>query len=247
MRTRRCSGQRWRVLSQVVAIALSLGAAWLVLLVHPALLFAHSLRVGTLVLHAQAPLPPESRPLLAEVERRISASPLFDRGRRYHIFSCDSRWLFAFLTPGSRGSGVTNPWGNVFIHSPDIVHDRVRGRNGEIKAGERTLTYFVAHEVTHSMTFANIGWWRSRRLAAFQREGYADYIGFSHHLDLAVAREALRHAEPEMDPSRSGLYKRYELLVAYLLERRAMPVTTLFARRLDQHAIERDLDAARDL
>jgi hypothetical protein len=44
-----------------------------------------------------------------------------------------------------------------------------------------------------------------------------------------------------MSPRRSGLYKRYELLVAYLLERRGLSVDQLLAGRLAQREIESQL------
>ena len=71
------------------------------------------------------------------------------------------------------------------------------------------------------------------RLAAFQQEGYADYVAFARPVDFAAGREALARDAPEMDPRRSGLYRRYELMVAYLLEHRGMTVDELLARRID--------------
>src|SRR5204863_388569 len=43
----------------------------------------------------------------------------------------------------------------------------------------------------------------------------------------------LARAAPEMDVRRSGLYRRYELMVAWLLERQGMTVEELLARRID--------------
>jgi len=44
-----------------------------------------------------------------------------------------------------------------------------------------------------------------------------------------------------MSTQRSGLYKRYELLVAYLLEGRGLSVDELLAGRLEQRQIEDEL------
>ena len=104
---------------------------------------------------------------------------------------------------------------------------------GQDTPGERTLAYFIAHEVTHAMTADRIGRWRYFHLAAFQQEGYADHVAFARPLDLARAREALVRDAREMDPRRSGLYLRHEMLIAYLLERRGMTVDELLARPLD--------------
>jgi hypothetical protein len=96
------------------------------------------------------------------------------------------------------------------------------------------------------MTADRVGRWRYARLAAFQVEGYADFVAFdrtvdSHHVDLAAGRAALRRGAPEMSPKLSGLYRRYELLVAYLFERRGFDVAALLARPLDRAQVEREL------
>jgi hypothetical protein len=74
------------------------------------------------------------------------------------------------------------------------------------------------------MTADRMGRWRYRRLAAFQVEGYADHVAFGRPLDLGRERQALIDDAPEMSTRRSGLDKRYELRVAYLLERRGLSV-----------------------
>ena len=49
-----------------------------------------------------------------------------------------------------------------------------------------------------------------------------------------------------MNPRRSGLYRRYELMVAYLLERRGMTVDELLARRIDPAPVLADVRAEPD-
>ena len=51
--------------------------------------------------------------------------------------------------------------------------------------------YFVAHEVAHAMTADRVGRRRYFSLAAFQQEGYADYVAFARPVNLARSREAL--------------------------------------------------------
>jgi hypothetical protein len=223
-----------------VGLVLSIG--WLTLIIYPQPLFAHSLKRGNLVLLARAPLQEDATSILDEVQGRVSRSPLYEPTRPYYVFLCGTPEMFAFLTFGKRSTGLTNSWRNIFIRSADVAHNRVFGRDGHAKSGERTLTYYIAHEVTHAMTLDRLGWWHCRHLASFQKEGYADYVGYSHSIDFVSGREALRRNDPEMDVRRSGVYKRYELLVAYLLERRAFSVKELLARRLDQAAIERQLE-----
>lgn len=229
--------RRWPRRVRRIGLALA-GAVfgWLALAVHPQPLFAYSAQRANVVLHARAPFPAQTQPLLADVLARVSRSPLYDAGRTYHVFLCDSQALFAVFAPwNARVGGVTQVYlgGNAFLRPFSIERGRLIGPSGDDKPGERTLAYFIAHEVTHTMTADRLGRWGYHRLAAFQREGYADYVAFARPVDFAAGREALLRDAPEMDPKRSGLYRRYELMVAHLLERRGMTVERLLADRIE--------------
>ena len=210
------------------------------LLLHPQPLFAYTTRDANIVLHARRPFPAATQPMLAEVVRRVSRSPLYDPARVHDVFLCDTPALYdSFALWAWKSGGVTQATlgGHVFIRPYDIERGVVFGRRGEAKQG-RSLAYFIAHEVTHAMTADHTGRWRFGRLAAFQIEGYADVVGFDRALNLRDERAALLRGAPEMDPARSGLYRRYELLVDYLLERRGLSVDALLAAPLDRRATE---------
>ncbi|HTB57253.1 MAG TPA: hypothetical protein VLC06_05240 [Polyangia bacterium] len=233
-----------RLAKRALLTILGSAAGWLALILHPQPLFAYSAQRANVVLYTRAPMPPQAGPLLDEVVRRISRSPLYDVHRVHHVFLCDTRALFGFFTVDNyRAGGVSHAQlgGNVFIRPFSIERGTVIGPSGQEKTGERTLTYYVAHEVTHAMTADRTGRWGFHQLSAFQREGYADYVGFGRPLDLGRERQALIDDAPEMSTRRSGLYKRYELLVAYLLERRGLTVDDLLARRIEQREIEGEL------
>jgi hypothetical protein len=228
-----------RVVLALVAVA----AGGLALAIHPQPLFAHSLQRANIVLHARDPLPPQAGPMLDEVVRRLARSPLYDPARVHHVFLCDTPGLFGLFSLWHRAGGITHVMfgGNAFIRPANVARDRVMDSSGREKEGERTLTYFIAHEVGHAITGDHVGRWRYRSLAPFQVEGYADYMAFDHRVDLRARRDALARGAPEMDPKRSGLYMRYETLVAYLLERRGLTVDELLARRIDRAPLEAEL------
>jgi hypothetical protein len=221
-----------------------LAAAWLALALRPQPLFAHSLQRANVVLHARAPLPPEAGPLLDEVVRRVARSPLYDPARVHDVFLCDTPSLFALFALWDRNAGAVAQiylGGNVFLRPTSIARGTIIGPSGNETRGDRTLAYFIAHEVTHAMTADHTGRWGYHRLGAFQQEGYADHVAFARPIDFAGWRAALVRDEREMSPARSGLYRRYELMVAYLLERRGMPLAELLARRLDHAGVEAQL------
>ena len=230
-------------------LALGLAAVvggYVALVIHPQPVFAYTLQRGNLVLHAREPLPAEATPMLDDALARVSRSPLYDAARTHHVFLCGSPAVYDFFTLWHyRSGGVTNTWlnGNVFIRPANVRRGRVIGRSGVEKGGERTLAYYVAHEVTHAMSADRVGRWHFSRLAAFQREGYADYVAFARPVDLPRGRADLQANTYDMDPGRSGHYDRYRLLVGHLLQRRSLSVDDVLARRLDRAAIEAELAA----
>jgi hypothetical protein len=235
-----------RVVRRVAWGGAALVAGYLALVVHPQPLFAYTLQRGNIVLHARQPLPAEATPMLDDALARVSRSPLYDAARTHHVFLCGTSALYDFFALWKYKSGaVTHDWlwGNVFIRPTNVQRGRVIGRSGLEKGGERTLAYFVAHEVTHAMTADRIGRWRLSRLAAFQREGYPDYVAFARPVDLARGRADLLTNTADMDPRRSGHYDRYRLLVGYLLQQRHLSVDDLHARPLDRAETERQLIA----
>ena len=228
----------------------ALVAGYVALVIHPQPLFAYTLQRGNLVLHARQPLPVEATPMLDEALARVSRSPLYDAARTHDVFLCDTPALYAFFSLWNhRSGGVTHTWawGNAFIRPADVRRGRVIGASGVEKGGARTLAYYVAHEVTHAMTAERVGRWDFRRLAAFQREGYADYVAFARPVDLPRGRADLEAETCDMNVGCSGHYDRYRLLVGYLLQRRGLSVDDLLARPFDRAATEAQLRAERGL
>jgi hypothetical protein len=226
---------------------LSALAGYTALVAYPQPLFAFRAARDGVVLHSRSPLPPESGPLLDDVLRRIRRSDLYDPARVHHVFLCDTPALFGLFTLWnyeSRGVAATWVTGNVFIRPSSVERGRVRGASGVEKSGERTLAYYVAHELTHAMTADRIGRYGIHRLAAFQREGYADYVAFARPVDVAQGRLELRAGHLDVDPKRSGHYDRYRLLVGYLLQVRHFSVERLLSERLERAAVEAELERA---
>ena len=235
-------GSRARAgLRRVAPALVAVVAGYVALVIHPQPLFAYTLQRGNLVLHARHPLPLEATPMLDDALARVSRSPLYDAARTHDVFLCDTSGLYSFFSLWNhRSGGVTHTWagGNAFIRPADVRRGRVMGASGVEKGGARTLTYYVAHEVTHAMSAAHGGRWRFNKLAAFQTEGYADYVAFARPVDLARGRAELEANTCDMNVSCSGHYDRYRLLVGYLLQQRHLTVDELLSRPLDRREIE---------
>jgi hypothetical protein len=127
---------------------------------------------------------------------------------------------------------------HVFLRDSRIEDNRLISPLGTPVAGDRTLDYYIAHEITHQITGLAIGPVRYFELPQWVREGYADYVGKGKTFDYAAARKAFLAGAAEMDYKKSGLYLRYNLLVACLIERRHWSVARLLAAPPSEESVE---------
>jgi hypothetical protein len=225
---RRWAGRGAKALLLLVAAF----ALYVLLLLNPGPLFAYEARFANVVLHAPQPLPDHAIQIARAAHDRIARSPFFSATDEYDVYLCDTPGLYAFvsLKPGSGGVSQVYLDGNVFLRPSAIERDRLIGPSGKDVPGDRTLTYYIAHELAHTMVARHIGRRSYHALAAWQQEGYADYVGKAGAFDFDAVRAAFRAGERELDPKRSGLYLRYHLLTAYALERQGLTPEELIAR-----------------
>lgn len=234
------AGLRRFVLRCALVVVVALGA-YAALLLHPQPLFAFSVREAAIVLHAREPLPPQAQGVLADATRRAAASPFYDPQATYDAFLCDDVRTFTAFTLWNRGAGAVSQWdltGNIFLRPSHVDRNRLVGRSGRETPAERTLSYFIAHEVTHTMLARRIGRLNYARLQRWQVEGYADYVGKAGDFDFEKTLAAFRADTRELDPKRSCLYLRYHLMVAYLLDRQGMTPEALLAAPIENTEIE---------
>jgi hypothetical protein len=230
-----------RFVSRCALVVMFAVAGYGALLLHPQPLFAFSARDAAIVLHAREPLPAAVHGVLADARRRVEASPFYDPHATYDAFLCDDVRTFTAFTLWNRGAGAVSQWdltGNIFLRPSHVERNRLVGRSGNETPGERTLSYFIAHEVTHTMLARRIGRLRYARLQRWQVEGYADYVGKAGAFDFDQTLAAFRAGTRELDPKRSGLYLRYHLMVAYLLDRQGMTPEALLAGPIEKPEIE---------
>ncbi|OKO70489.1 hypothetical protein [Bradyrhizobium sp. AS23.2] len=233
----------------ILGVAIALGVAISVVLARPQPLFAYSVHSGRLPLYSDAPFEPDDGiRVLADIERRISSAPaeIADAHSSYRVFIVNAEWRRRLTFLNNYGAGGVNyyPLGqNVFLRQGDM--DRLFQSNGQRVPGPRTLAYFGAHEIAHTLIGQRTGAIGNWKLPVWIREGLADYVAFEGQVDIDALTAQLRAAHPDLDPAASGLYSKYRLLVAYLLEREGLSVQNLFSfgdseeevlRRLLAHA-----------
>ena len=157
---------------------------------------------------------------------------------------CQSRWRFAlFARYHYQVGGIANVYvgQNVFLRESDMAHDRLIGPSGLPAPADRPLSYFIAHEIMHIEHGRLLGRLGYLRLPRWADDGHADYV--ARDVDLAQALEGLKSGARELDPAQSGLYVRYHLMVAYLVEKKRIEPRALLAHPGDRDGIEHELAA----
>jgi hypothetical protein len=220
-------------------------AAYASLLCFPEPLFSFSVRADSLILHSDRPmLEPAAKRVLELAEAKLATSPLYSSRRDHDVFICNSTWRQRLLfNKDYRAGGVVQfPDSSVaFLRGASIEDNRLISPRGTPVPGERTLDYFIAHEVAHVLEGQAIGSLHFYRLPQWVREGYADYVGKGDSFHYDEAKRAFLAGAPEMDWSKSGLYWRFNLLVAYVLDHRGWSVMQLLNDPPNQEAIEAEI------
>ena len=219
----------------------SLALAYLALLVFPDPLFAHARSGRFLRVHADAPIPAAADAVIADAESRLERSPLFVPGVPHDVFVCQSAWRWRLLSPGAFRSGAyaLGPFARpVYTRPAHFDRDRLVGPSGHEATDERTLAYFLAHEVTHTLTADLLGPRADLGLPAWVREGYADYVARGESFDYEGTRALFVAGDRSLDPAASGLYLRYVLLVAHLIDRQGWSPEQVLRGPPDRAALE---------
>ncbi len=218
------------------------------LLVFPQPLFAYHVSSGRLNLYSDQPFDSDkARLILRDVEVRLSTSPIDDH-RRHAVFIANAEWrraLFFTINGGAAGVNWHPVTTNVFLRRASVEQNAVFGASGKPAPPPRTLAYYAAHEITHTLTSERLGpgrLWNSA-LPQWVREGYADYVGMGGHIDVDDLYRRYRAGEPDLDYRRSGTYARFRLLVAYFLERGGWTIDDLLASTLSQEKAEALMNA----
>jgi hypothetical protein len=233
-----------RLTKRAFLVFLTLAATYVLLLVFPQPLFAHQLEHQGIVLHARRPIPDAMRQTLERVHARLGRSPLYDRSQTFHVFICEPQWAFTlFARNNYRVGGIAHGYigRHVFIRESDMDNDRLIGPSGKPVAADRPLSYFIAHELTHILEARHLGILGFARLPRWVNDGYADYV--ARDIDLGEALNGLKSNAPELDPAKSGLYLRYQLMVSFVLNVRGTSLTQLLDMQDDGAAILLDLQS----
>jgi hypothetical protein len=227
----------------VLGTALILVALYLVTICYPEPLFPYLVRDHNLLLYSTGPLPADTAMLVKEVQARLAASAAYNDTLQQRVFICGTAEEFAFFANFAvKSSGLTYVYlnHNIFLRPSDIGHNQLTNYSGYRVMDDRTLVYYISHEVTHSLTVSYIGASGYHNLPKWIREGYADYIGKGH-----VPFHTLQREFEDCSYPTNREYLRYQLMTAYLLDIRRINLRDLLERNhaLNERTAQSYVDA----
>jgi hypothetical protein len=200
---------------------------------YPDPLFAHAARHGAFDIRSDRPIDPAMAQVIADAERRLRTSSLLQPDDRFRVYICNEPWRLLLLARSTQLGGAAEPvTRNIYLREADIRGNRLIGPDGEIADAEvRPLSYFIAHEAAHVLEGRRFGRLALVKAPKWLSDGLADMIGKGGDFDIAENRARLRRGDPEMSAERArvGLYRRYHLMVAALIEEQGRTPAELYA------------------
>jgi hypothetical protein len=232
----------WRL----VALPAVACALYVALMAVPYPLFGYEAHFQNFSVYSDQAIPPAITSVLGSVQERLGKSPLNDPMLEHRIFICNANWRFVLFTNTNyRVGGENKTWlnQNIFLRHSDIKKNRLISPSDFEVPAERTLAYFITHEIVHTLEVHLLGRYEYIRLAAWKREGYADYVARDSNFVFPDRLAAFQQRAFEMDPDRSGLYQRYQLFVTFLLDRQHLAPEQMLRGSFAEAAIDQTLRA----
>jgi len=239
-----------RILWRTLAILAIVPLLMLLLFNVPYPLFGPSVSANNLTLYSDLTFDAVAgRHILELAAAKLAQSPLYSSQQRHRVFVCNAAWrqrLFFLHKYGVAGVNYYPFTTNVFMRNSIVDENALIGPSGNRASDERTLDYFIAHEITHTLTGQAIGKMAYLVLPEWKREGYADYVARKSVFNYEEAKRAFLANDPKMDPAKSGLYLRYNLLVAHLLDKKHWTVQQVLTTAIEQTSVEEMIRSEKD-
>lgn len=237
-------GRAFTLLTSCVAGLLVLALAYVLAASFPKPMFGYRVDYQNYRVWSDQPIPDEISHVLDDVTRRLRTSTVHDRSTPVEIFFCNEPWRLGFFgrSFSTQMGGAADTWltRQVFIRASDIASNRIHTPTGRplADAAQRPLSYYIAHEITHSDTSRRFGRTIMLRYPQWLVEGYADYVGKGGDFDFEENRALFAAGAAALDHDRSGLYREFHLKVAYLLDKKGWTLEQVFANPPDEKELD---------
>jgi hypothetical protein len=208
-------------------------------LLHPYPAFPFKTDRHNIELYSDTPLPVETAPILDAVVTRLKKSPYYEANTTYKIFLAKDDRKFSYFTLSNNstaGQSYVYLNQNIFMRSADFEKNQIIIGGEYVDPAERSYTYFLTHELVHSMMVQETGRLEYALLPEWIKEGYAEYIARDSY-NLTEELSVLRQVESGADRTMQGLYTQYHLYLAYSLDYSQNSLESLTSRRVTQESV----------
>lgn len=218
--------------------------AWLLLVYFPGWAFPYKTECDNIELRSDEPFDAgAAKVVLTTANAKLRRSPFFTPDVRCTVCICNHTWkrkLFFLKEP--KAGGLHYYFSNtIFLSGARIAENRLVSPSGRLVAGDRTLDYFIVHELAHTMAERAVGVWHYHHLDDWIKEGYVDYVGRGSALKAVRNREGFLTNSPEMSFPAEAPYLRFNLMVAYYLERNGWDPLRLHTGLVSRADAEREV------
>ena len=206
--------------------------AYLGIVTFPQLMFSSHMTYQNYEVWSDRTIPPQIDQVLDDATRRLHTSALYQPNKKVKLFFCNDSWRLLIHALDDQSAGNTDTWltRNIYIRASDITTNRFYAPDDKPIPDEahRPLSYVIAHEVTHVIEAIQFERPLKLKYPNWLIEGYADYIAKAGDFDFDENRRLLKLNSPLLDLQKSGLYRRFHLEVAYLIDKKGLTARQIF-------------------
>lgn len=223
------------VLRKIILIIIVLVAIYILTLCFPEPFFKNKIVVGNFIVYSNQEIPIEINEIIKTAKTRIEKSEIYNKNLKAKLFITNNDWRWRYFTNIHYKVGALAYVGidNIFFRKVDIKTNRLYGNSGKVAAGDRTLDYFIAHEITHLLEFKSRPWYKYSIKENWIQEGYCEYIGH----DSQNYETSLKYYLKVPENTGAKRYTRLRTMVVYLLEKEKINIGNIWGKTNDYDAI----------
>lgn len=214
----------------------------------PSFLFSHKYQNANLVLYSDKPIHSNIVKITGEVLLRLNKSSLFNVNKTYEVYISNDIWRWNLLSYPANlttrlGGFNAGFHGNTFIR-PSIISENkiIPPGNNLLDAKQRDLVYFITHEIVHGVLYDEAGYISNFiNYPRWFQDGYPDYIA-KKSFDFKDNLMQFKRNEKRLTVQ-SGLYVRYHLYMAYLMDIKKYSIKEIIKKIPDESDIVHSLES----
>lgn len=227
--------QVFKILGKIILVIIFLVIIYISTLCFPEPFFKNKVTVGNITVYSDEEIPTEINEIVKTAELRIQKSVIYKENIKPKIFIANNHWRWKYFTNthykvGGLAYVLVD---NIFFRKVDIKNNRLYGNSGKVAAGDRTLDYFMTHEITHLLEFKSRPWYKYSIKESWLQEGYCEYIGH----DSQSYEDSLKYYLEAPENIGAKRYTRLRTMVAYLLEKEKINVGDIWSKIEDYDSI----------